>query len=190
MNKHNQHGSVQLVVISIVVVAILGAVGFLFWNSLNKPKTETQTTSTQKVNAGAAAQPETLALKDWGVQFTVTNELQKAGIKVQKETGPAINTDGTEGSYVNYYVSTQRQRDFGQLTEENADRLCDAGSGVTVTRSPVAMSDNGNTTASPLLTDKPINDYNYYWSIPSAGGCDGPDTKAIINALKSLKAVE
>ncbi|MDQ5982400.1 MAG: hypothetical protein QG549_397 [Patescibacteria group bacterium] len=131
---------------------------------------------------------ETLAFKDWGVQFTITSDLKKAGIKVQKETGPTINADGSEGSYVTYLVTTSRQREFGQVTEENVSRLCDAGgSGVTVYRTPArATAESG----SPLLIDEPINGYYYGWSIPSAGGCDGPDTKQIVSALKSLKSVE
>jgi len=139
------------------------------------------------VNAGTAAQPETLALKDWGVQFTVTNELQKAGIKVQKETGPTINADGSEGSYVNYYVSTQRQRDFGIVTEENRSRFCDMGTAVTVIRRASADTTEGQ---ARLISPKPVNGYYYLWPIPSMDGCEGTDTTAILNALQSLKSVE
>lgn len=187
MYKHKQNGGAHFVVIGVVVLVILGAVGFLFWNNLNKPKTATQATSTQKVNPSTAVQPETLALKDWGVQFTITSDLKKAGIKVQKETGPTINADGSEGSYVNYYVSTQRQRDFGQLTEENRSRYCDMGTAVTVIRRATADTAEGQ---ARLLTPKPVNGYYYLWPIPSIDGCEGTDTIAILNSLRSLKSVE
>lgn len=187
MNKHNQNGSVHVALVGIVAVVIIGAVGFLFWSNFlqSKPqeKTVSKIESSQKASPSPSTEvkPETLSLSDWGVQFTITDELKKAGIEVEKETTPTILADGSKGTFTDYYISTSRQRAFGVLTDENADKLCDAGSGVTLIQT--------NTPESPQINTKSIGGFYYRWSIPSAGGCDGPDTKAIVNALKSLKAI-
>lgn len=186
MNKHNQNGSAHVIAVSLLTVALLGALGWIFWQNFLQPKPEQQsaknTGSSQQVSPSPKIQADTLALSEWKVRFTITGELKQAGIEAQKETGPTTLEDGSEGTYTHYYVTTSRQRAFGQLTSENVDKLCDAGSGVTVVQSKNLEDENDR-----QLTAKPIGGFYYRWSIPSAGGCDGPDTKAIVSALKSLE---
>lgn len=188
MNKHNQNGSAHVIVVSLLAVALAGALGWIFWQNFLQPKPEQQAAKgvvpPQQVSPSPKLQAEAQILSDWNVQFAVPNDLKEAGLEVKKETGPAILEDGSEGTYTDYYATTSRQRAFGQLTSENADKLCDAGSGVTIIRS--ITSEDG---VDRQLNAKPIDGFYYRWSIPSAGGCDGPDTKAIVNALKSLDAV-
>ena len=196
MKKQNQNGSIHVILASVVVIVIFCVVGFLFWSNVLQPKTEEKSVaekveSTPKASPTASpstvAKPETVALSAWGVQFAMTDDLKKADVEVEKETSPTILADGSKSTLTYYYASTARQRAFGQLTEENASRLCDAGSGVSIDRTSSAARGDGDT--SQQLTAKPIGGYYYTWSIPSAGGCDGPDTKLIVSALKSLEAI-
>jgi hypothetical protein len=190
MNKHNQNGSVHVVIVSIMALVILCLVGYVFWSNFLQPKSEEKAVSTTtslqtpSPSPSVAVKPETLALTSWGVQFTVTDELKKAGVQVEKQTTPQYPS----GTYTDYYITTSRQRAFGQLTEQNVNKLCDAGSGVTVRQVVSATPGDGDTTQQ--INAKPIAGFYYRWGIPSAGGCDGPDTKAIVAALKSLESVQ
>lgn len=190
MNKHNQNGSVHVFAISLLIVALVGALGWIFWQNFLQPKPAQQpvnsTDSSQRLSSSPKPQPEMQILSDWNVQFVVPDDLKQAKLEVIKETGNAILEDGSKGIYVNYYATTSRQRALGQLTPDNFDKLCEAGSGVAIMRDTAPEDEM----IDRQLNTKPINGFYYRWSIPSAGGCEGPDTKAIVAALKSLEATK
>ncbi len=62
MNRSNQ-GSAHVVIIIILVVALLSTLGFVFWQNLNKPKTDQTTTQ----SSSSTHQTDTTKLMDGGV---------------------------------------------------------------------------------------------------------------------------
>lgn len=76
--KHKQSGSVHLIITVILVLALLGALGFIFWqNFINKKDstaTTTTTTSTTAANTTATVPAnDNLVVSQWGVTVPIKN---------------------------------------------------------------------------------------------------------------------
>jgi|GEM_PF-5651761 len=66
-SRHTQTGSAHVVIIIVLVIAVLGALGFIFWqNFLNKPAASTTTTTTTKTTAS-----DTTTYKNTDLGFSV-----------------------------------------------------------------------------------------------------------------------
>jgi hypothetical protein len=193
MNKHNQHGSAHVVAIGAVAVIIIGATGFLFWNNFLKPQPTAENVVTATPTPGSSPSPEPVVeeqayvviIGDWNVEFELSDTLEAADVKAKQVTNEVYPS----GTMTYYEIATSQQRAF-DLQRDGMERLCDAGSPVSLDRYDSDQSKNAaaNGFTGNTINSKPIDGYYYYWSIPSAGACEGPDTKAIVEALKTLKA--
>lgn len=194
MNKQDQNGSMHIIVASIFTVVILGIVGFLYWSNFLKPKPEEKVSVNTEAVVSVSPSPRVeitsgpgdVDMEAWSVRFKTTDALKDADVKAQMITSKVYPS----GSYTYYDVSTSRQRAF-KLTESTIDQLCEMGSSVFVDRYDEIVSKDAEMDGftKKLINTESIGGYYYYWSIPSSGACDGPDTKAIIEALKSLKTI-
>jgi hypothetical protein len=66
MKKSKQTGSAHIVIVIVLVLALLGALGFVFWqNFVNKPATQGAVTSS---TSQTALNDKTLLISEWGVK--------------------------------------------------------------------------------------------------------------------------
>lgn len=71
MKSRNQTGNAHVVIIIILVVALVGALGFVFWqNFMNKSATNTtaETTQQQETTSATKADSKTLAVTEWNIK--------------------------------------------------------------------------------------------------------------------------
>lgn len=184
MNKQ-QDGFAHAVLIIGLVVAILGALGFIFWQNFiyQAPETKTVTVKTVKKHAptGDMSRMDELTLKDYNVSFTLQEPLNDTTVKYEtRQVG-----DGP--SYIAF--TTQRVVDLGG----DCSKGYPFGDIVTLTR---------NTTAVPSKTDvytsKQIGDYYYHVGtvetaeVTPASTCTSnekakADMNQLVNALKTIR---
>jgi len=149
----SQKGSTHIVIIVILVIALLGTLGFVFWqNFINKstPQINNDTSKTdnkQQENTNKDTQKSNrLTLNDWGVTFTVSASLASTEIKYEAK--------GVD-SYV--FTTSRIQALGGECTKSPF------GDTVNLTRStekPIAVPDG------ELLNESPVNGYYYVLSAP------------------------
>lgn len=95
MSKYSQKGSTYAVIVVILVVALLGALGFIFWQNVNKKATppisqETEITNnllTISFNEGFQVDTSIKYPKDWTLERSVTGSFP-----VNLENGPTTET--------------------------------------------------------------------------------------------------
>lgn len=92
-SRHSQAGSAHLVIIIVLAVALIGVLGFVFWqNFVNKPapKTADTTQTTQTTSS-----KNTVAVSEWGVKGTTTEDTTGLTYKIASNT----ETDGNGKQY-------------------------------------------------------------------------------------------
>lgn len=170
ISTNNQRGSTHVVVIAVLIVIILGLVGYLFWNNFVAKKDSTNqsasTSTASKSSAVATSSPTAtkspdltgyLVLDDWKVKF-----------KLPSNSGEILyfsDTQNTDNRYdANYYG----------FTTKLVDALGDSCSKSTATLGPVIYLGTLRRTKNkidvegmpsgpyPLNNNQPINSYYYY----------------------------
>lgn len=151
-----QTGSAHVIVISVIVLAIVGALGFVFWNSyinkkpapvVSQTKTVSQTNSAVQKDQPAAQE---LKIDDWSIKFTVPSGLAVGDIYYYK---------AHIGDSPDYYgFTTNRVRAQGGMCDSEV-----TGNLIMLTRS------TAKTGASTPINQTPINGY-YYYSDTTDGG--------------------
>jgi len=143
MNHRYQSGStIHIVIITILIAAVLGLLGFVFWqNFVNKPATSTESTGSSTVadetpDSTASEQVGTgtlLAVSSWGIQGRYVD----GSVKLQYElntsfgseslslTDPRLAdytgcTDPHEAGYVQRYLANQEFFTIGDQTPKKA----------------------------------------------------------------------
>lgn len=125
-SRQSQTGSAHLAIIIVLVVALLGALGFVFWqNFINKPvanQSGTAQTSTQTTT------DKTLAVSEWGVVGSYTQASSNVeGLnykfeKIDSSTNKTVTASATDtGAYL-------------AITSPALDSLCGGGAGFAITR--------------------------------------------------------
>lgn len=167
-NSPKQTGSVHIVVIVALIVVVLGALGFVWWNNFHtKPVAKSSqsqasnsgTSTTQQPNTNA---PSTLTLVDWKVKFTLASSLKDTEVKYFKRT----SNDNPPRTY--YAFTTSRIQDLGGKCTGQP-----FGDTVILTREsdkPIITPD------SELINQTPVDGYYYTLSSPIAS-CSGFDEK-------------
>ena len=184
-NSQNQTGSAHVVVIIILVVAILGLLGFIFWQNFMMPNSKTveqpkliqqevkeESKSTVDLNEGY------FVLDDWGIKFKIPQGL--TGIKYYK----VGNT---------YELTTNRVEDLGGDCREPA---VDEVPGVIRLGGIGRQNEPINSEYLPKLNDgKPIGGYYYsYYAAQSTCAYSDPeglqmiDRSLLLNMVNGIEA--
>jgi len=158
-SRISQQGSVaHMAVVIVLVIALLGALGFIFWQnflrSQSSEKSASEATSTsQNVNSNdEQAGPgdlnkDYLVIDSWNVRF--------------KPSGTA--KVGYEAKGGDYWLTTDKWKNFGGI--------CDTNGGVLLQRS----TEKSTVMASPpqpLNNEEKIGDYYYYYYGPQSSCSD------------------
>jgi len=184
-NSQNQTGSAHVVVIIILLIAVLGLLGFVFWQNFIVPnvKTVDQPNLSQQ-----EAKPESesvadlnegyFVLDDWSIKFKIPDGL--TGIKYYKVSD-------------SYELTTSRVEDLGGDCKEPAD---DEVPGVIRLGGIGRKSDPVDSEYVLMLNDgEPISGY-YYWYSAAQSTCayDDPeglqaiDRDLLSNMVNSIEA--
>ena len=155
--KYRQSGFAHAFLIIGLIVAIVVALGFIFWQNFiyKEPvtnKTETQVIKkpeeTKKVDSNAGY----VVVDDWGIRFKSVSELSSTNVTY------VARSDDNSGTY--YAFSTDRIKALGGRCTEQP-----FGDTVTLTRGsekPIATPDG------ELINTEPLNGYFYVLSGPIA----------------------
>jgi len=163
MIKHfsKQTGSTHVIIIVILVVALLGTLGFVFWqNIINKKSAEMSSDSKQATNQPAEKVKDTdkgyLVLKDWNIKFKLLAN-SNAITYYKKQAEP--NDKGVEEYYE---FSTKRVEAIGgQCVEPNTlGQVIRNGS---ISRTKVKR-EGEIVSGSAVNNNEPIAGYYYYIS--------------------------
>lgn len=175
MNRLNEKGSAHVIIISLLSVALLGAVGLLFWQNFLQPK-PTEKTNSVVVSKDESKAKDTdkeepkkdpnegyLVLDAWSIRFKPTNT---AKVSYEQKDG-------------DYWFTTETWRNFGGI--------CDTHGGVRLTR----MTEKSTVIASPpqkLNGEEKIGNYYYYFSGPQSSCSDDNYGKEAVEyeAIKEL----
>lgn len=112
MNKQNQDGSAHVIIISVVVLIIIGAIGYVFWNNfIAHKKSEDTAQVPSSSNTQASPKPVTdtgqLRVAAWNVTFSMPDALKNTSVKYYERT----SSDTPPVTY--YAFTTQRIQDLG-----------------------------------------------------------------------------
>jgi hypothetical protein len=162
MKKQYQNGSALIVVIIILVIAILGTLGFLFWQNLNS---KTNQPETAQVNPDDTDENEGyLVLEDWGVRFKIAPALDSTEVKY------SLKND-------TYAFTTSRIEALGgECTKAPFN----------VTVSLTRYTENPGAGPMTLLNTEPINGY-YYATYGPPASCSGFDTNGDMQAANQIE---
>lgn len=149
-SSSKQTGSAHLIITTIVILVLLGALGFVFWkrlNTQNKPQASSEKiTSTKQTTA-----PDYITLSDWGVTFKVSDELKSTQVTYTKSQ----SADGSS-----YAFTTKRIHDLGGSCA--AQPFGNTQILIRFTEKPIATPDG------ELLNDPAIGGYYYVLSAPAS----------------------
>ena len=122
-----QAGSAHVVIIVVIVAAVLGALGYVFWqNFINKDTSEITndskqtTTQSAETPANPVEQPKDstegyLVLEDWGIKFKLPED--SGEIRYYKE-----NVTNDNGSFDYYSFSTKRVEELGEQCSADSEK--------------------------------------------------------------------
>jgi heme/copper-type cytochrome/quinol oxidase subunit 2 len=84
MIKHSQRqiGSAHLIIIVIIILALLGALGFVFWKNISKTNSTPSITTSSPSPKPAS---DYLTISDWGIKFKIADALKTTDILNTKE---------------------------------------------------------------------------------------------------------
>lgn len=170
---HRQTGSVHIVIVTIIVLLILGALGFVFWKNISAKSHTSSTTKTSSTTLKPVS--DYLTISDWNIKFKITDELKTTTIidsKEQSNDTPPLTS---------YAFTTKRIHALGGAcaTQPFAN-----------TEILTRTSDKPNTTPDGiLLNNTAIDGYYYILGAPSAS-CTavGSDGKLLNQAQADTKA--
>jgi len=149
-NSSKRTGSAHLIIITIIVLVLLGALGFVFWKRLNTPN-KPHTSSDKTASTKQTTTPDYITPADWGVTFKVSDELKSTQVTYTKKQ----SADGSS-----YAFTTKRIHDLGGSCA--TEPFGDTQILTRFTEKPIATPDG------ELLNDPAINGYYYVLSTPIA----------------------
>lgn len=99
VKNSSQNGSAHVVVIIILVVALLGALGFIFWQNFLKPPvnevSKIARPSTAASSQNEEAKRETLSISEMGISIDTTNLSQHLRYSIEDTDGMLVAKLGT-----------------------------------------------------------------------------------------------
>jgi len=155
MNKNKyQSGNVHFIIIIVLVVALLGALGLIFWQNFIQPKPGTSKTDSVKTPSTTTSSLKGyLVLDNWGVKFKLPSDLGNNEITYSIRT--FLKNNDT------YYFSTQQVEALGESCIISAGQQGHIGR---VSRSVTPMG------WETYIGDKisHIDGYYYYYASPQS----------------------
>jgi hypothetical protein len=162
MNNSQTQGSAIIVIIFTLAIALIGALGLMFWQNTMQSKNATQPTKSA-ISNNALKQSEAktvvdpnedyLVLDDWGVKFKLPKE--SGEVLVYKKT-----VSNQNGTFESYDLTTKRVEGLGQRCAPDASegviRLSSIGR--------LKAKQEQYSSAFPANNNEPINGYYYYVS--------------------------
>lgn len=192
ISKNKQSGSAHIIIISILAIALIGALGFIFWTNIVQPEAETKTSvetvvsPSPSVNRGPESDKDTIVISDWKVQFTIPDSLKDDSVKYSQQTKDGSTSYGFTTARIIALGGDCATQPYGKSVVLNRS-----------TSSPVGMDGYVQINSSPL------NGYYYTYreTIPACSGSSTDptvkvsqveidDTASLGTLLKSLKASE
>lgn len=175
-NSRGQKGSIHVILAVVIVVALIGGLGFVFWrNFMAHDKTE----AAKPVSASAQASQtrpvsKDVVLDDWGVKFTPVASLSDTQVKTLRTYNQTA-----------YAFTTTRIQALGD--ECTKPPFGDTVILIRFAEKPRATPDG------ELIGDKPIGGYYYAVTGPPSGCKPGSEVEnkdrlALKESLKSLTA--
>ncbi len=183
INFRSENGSAFVVVIIVAAIAILGALGFIYWqNYIQEPvaKVETSTTTETNEPGSETPAPTNFAVSEYGVEFVVPAALEDTTVTYEaRQIG--------EASFLAF--TTQRAVDLGG----DCAKGYPFGDLVTLSRNDQSVSSEYD-----VFTTEKIGDYYYHVGTVKSSGlmpastCPddaqaNEDLKALVIAFNSLK---
>lgn len=150
-NSSKRTGSAHLIIITIIVLVILGALGFVFWKNINTSTNKSKSSTDKVAQTEQDTTPDYITLSDWGVTFKVSDELKSTQVTYTKNQ----SADGSS-----YAFTTKRIHDLGGSC--TIQPFGDTQILTRFTEKPVATPDG------ELLNDPAIDGYYYVLSAPVA----------------------
>jgi hypothetical protein len=167
-NSHTQTGSAHVIIIATLIIALMGALGFIFWQNYTTKSVQTNTSvgTKQASEAKSDLNEGYVVLADWGIRFKTDDSLKTTTVVQYKK-----KEKGQEGREY-YLVNTER-------SEKAAQAACPSLSDPTglslyrFTEKPSTNSEGQLLEAEgKLLNNTAINGYYYVlvtfgWMCPS-----------------------
>lgn len=200
-NSHKQIGSAHIVIVVVLVILLVGALGFIFWqnymvkNTQQSPVVQSVSDDSQKNDAASSADERYVALEDWGVKFKIDNHLNETTIgKVKSESAD---------SYL--FFSERVEQAFKKACPGNTNPNSGAGWNIIRTTDKPAVGSDGRLLDmnGELINDTAIN--GYFYSAGVTGAYCPPehtdqasddsidysgDTDAVLASLRTLQPIK
>lgn len=189
INSHKQTGSAHVAIVAILVILLIGALGFIFWQNYitkneQQPSTVQVATGNSKKDEGVLVQDERYSvLEDWGVRFKLDKRLEATEVVQYKQN------EQVEDGKAYYLLNTER----GKVAAQKACPSSSSPTGLGLYRFTDKSSINSE---GELLNDTAVNGYYYVlvtfgWTCQSGDRSNQVDVQSDNEALRaSLQTVE
>ena len=177
-NSSKQTGSARLVIITVIVLVILGALGFVFWNNFIY-KAPASKSNPAVVTKKEETQAQPFSIKEYGVQFMIPSALKDTTIKYEsRQIGEASFLAFTTQRAINLGGDCSKGYPFGDLVMLSRDN-------------------QAKTNEYQVYTSEKVNGYYYHIGTVETSGltpkstCPAneqakADEDALVDALKDL----
>jgi len=161
-NLSKQNGSTHIIVIVILVIALLGVLGFVFWQNFTKKDPVTTTseqkkTTSQPVETVKDPNEGYLVLQDWKIKFKLATESDKITYYALPTNDAGIKK-GFDAQY--YEFSTKEVEALGESCAEPGGEV----SGTVIRLANLSRSKDKIATQGVILVNdgQPVGGYYYY----------------------------
>lgn len=177
--RKTEQGSAHVVIISVLVVALIGAIGFIFWQNVLQPKSLDDSTnkSTDSSKSSSKSDKKTtpsdpnkgyVVLDDWGVRFKEIN----SAVSWSKTSVNSYNKSNAN----TYYFTTDAWKSLPDACNTEIALIRTTEKDTTMASPPIALN-NG---------EKIGNYYYYYLSPQDACGDATMDAEAWVFQAKTV----
>lgn len=179
MKSRNQSGSAHVVIIIVLIVAVLGALGFIFWqNFVNKSANMNSSTSTsEQTEDQVSSDTSTITIGEWGVKGTYDTSADDATVSYVIRTNAEADVSSSSDDYELVYFDTSSVpsdcKGYGGVIKRfTADQEVQFSAGAAGVTSSEMYAQNGGDTDK----FKKVGNYYYWYEGPqSACGTDEDD---------------
>lgn len=177
--RKTEQGSAHVIIISILVVALIGAIGFIFWQNVLQPKPSNDSTSKSASSDKTSSKSNKkttptdlnkgyMVLDDWGVRFKEINS-------VISWSKTSVNSYNKPDSDI-YYFTTDAWKNLPTACNTEIRLMRATEKSTAMTSPPIALNNE----------EKIGGHYYYYTSPQDACGGDTLDSEAWVFQAKTV----